>query len=114
MIKLTPEKYPINIEMMIFYMIYGAIGFFVYMKVKKVWKMGVISAVIGLLSEFILWKPRWIQIIYGGVSAPFETGSPVGEVAMAFVFCSLFWFSIWVIPSFVLKKVKAKNITKSK
>jgi hypothetical protein len=101
--ELIPTK-KVGLVAVIIYLILGTIGAIVYLKkTTNTKKLGLISLIIGYTLEFAIMRPDWVRALWGEV--PFDPGR-----AFAVVSNIAYWFAIWAVPSYVLNRLKFKDI----
>ena len=96
----TPEeKDPTGIIM--FYSIFDLVGSLIYFYKKfRARIMGGLSFILGFICEFTFMRPEWVLKIYDL--------SINGDVIVAVLVSSVYWFIAWFIPSFILHKYREK------
>jgi len=94
-----PENNPITAiaGIVTFYLIFSFLGALIFLfKNYKARKMGLLSLIIGFVLEFTFMRPEWVQNIYA-----FKIG---GDVIVAIIATSFYWFIAWGIPSYIIHK----------
>ena len=92
----TPEEKQMT-GIIMFYLIFSFFGSLIYiLKSYRPVKMGMLSFVIGFIMELIFMRPQWVLKIFG-----LNIG---GDVIVAALVSSLYWFIAWGIPSYILQR----------
>jgi len=96
-----PESLDIS-GIIIFFSIFSFFGALIFIfKSYRPKKMGLCSLVLGFVLEFSFMKPDWVQNIYA-----LKIG---GDVIVAIIVTSFYWFIAWGIPSYVIHKYLIKS-----
>jgi hypothetical protein len=90
------EAFGLLVSCLIIYTIYGSVGSVIHLKkISSAKWMGVASLTIGFILEFLLIKPSWVQDIYA---------MNLGNALAPTVISGVYWFLIWALPTYILRK----------
>lgn len=82
----------------VFFALFSCVGAFLYLKTSyEPKRMGLLSFIVGFVLEFAFMRPDWVQNIYA-----VNIG---GDVIVALIVSSLYWFVTWGAPSYIIHKL---------